>query len=256
MAEQQFLQIPYIKDIFKYLPKYKHDYLVQEFKEKHNITITKEMYGVYNCGDFLKLFKKGYNVSKLILEDDTIYYYEDIITFRKHVQQLKLVNICYNDIVQLLPHNLKSLQIIKYDHIWDIDVIRFIPDTVERLYLDKSVLNIELDREFIKDYYNSHTYFKDALQHSKTYDISQLPDNVVIYIENIDYNILSPSGNLWEFWIPDLWAHKNALINFPDYCQIKTFSFMYNWIEEYKNQCDELEALEDYRNEVLPYRDY
>ena len=101
-----------------------------------------------------------------------------------------------------------------------------LPDSLEFLHINFNTIDIQ----FSRDWYNIY------LDASKNYNSYTILNEPIEHILEIDYNVLSPSGNLKEIELPDIIVHYNKLINVPDYVNIQMYEYFYplydSWVVE------------------------
>jgi hypothetical protein len=208
-----------------YYNSWEYDNIIIRLESKYNIELTKELKHIYNMENYLELKEKGYICNKILI-DNNYEFYNLYIKNLYDIKNLEIyIDIKYSYMKPEIPHNCIKLYInnifeqyesniyysgrISYEYSINFNKL----NELNTLYIGLNTFCVQL--------LHNYSYYKK--QKIKT---NMLTENQIITFNEIDYNKLSPSKNLKNIYLPNIFIIFNKLINVPNDVNITTYDYL------------------------------
>ena len=205
-----------------YNNSWEYDNIIIKLESKYNLKLTKQLKHIYNMENYLELKRKGNYICNRILIDDNYEFYNLNVNKLLNIENLEIyIDTQYSYMKPIIPNNCVKLyinNILEQDEYNETSLYKY-PinfnnlNMLNTLRIGLNTFNIQLE-EF-------YSYYLQ--QKIKT---NMLTENDITFINEIDYNKLSPSKNLKNICLPNIYIKFNKLINVPNDVKITTYDYM------------------------------
>jgi hypothetical protein len=209
-----------IENEYQCIETEEYDKFTIKLSNKFNCKINYPLKATYNKDKFKELIKEGYIVNKIHSRLFTNEFYTDLelksIILDKENISLYVYYYSYDNYIIDFPETFKEFnfeEIILDKENSNIITLQNLPNNMKKLCINYNSIVVEFQRSIYE------------IMHTNNIHNYTLLNEPVKYIREIDYNILSPSGNLKYIELPDIIIHHNKLINLPEDVIIKTYSY-------------------------------
>jgi hypothetical protein len=209
-----------IENIYHCFETEEYDNLIINLSNKLNCKINYPLKASYNKNRFKEMIKDGYivnNIQSRLLTNELYNDFElkSIIENKENINLYVYNYNSYNSYIIQIPEIFKKFnftEIILDKENCNKIILQNLPNNMKKLCINFNSIDVRFQRrinEILHTYRNDYTLLNEPIE----------------YINEIDYNILSPSGNLKYIELPDIIIHHNKLINIPEDVIIKTYSY-------------------------------